>query len=197
MTAPTLASQSATRAAILRAAGIAFQIASPEVDEAVAKRDLLAEGAGPRAAAEALARMKALAVSRGRPGLVIGADQTLELCGVLYDKAGSFDQARARLVLLRGETHALHTAVALARDGAVIWGHVDTARLTMRAFSDAFLDGYLARAGAGVLTSVGGYQLEGEGAQLFEAIDGDYFSILGLPLIPLLGALRREGVIAQ
>ena len=193
----TLASKSAIRAAILRGAGVSFEAVSPDVDEASVKEGLLARGGTPRSVAEALAVMKAVAVSRDRQGLVIGADQTLELCGVLYDKAGSFDQARARLVLLRGETHALHTAVALARDGAVIWGHVDTARLTMRAFSDAFLDGYLARAGAGVLTSVGGYQLEGEGAQLFEAIEGDYFSILGLPLIPLLGALRREGVLRQ
>lgn len=197
MTALTLASQSATRAAIMRAAWIAFQVVSPDVDEAVAKRDLLVEGAAPRAVAEALARMKAIVVSRDRAGLVIGADQTLELDGELHDKAASLEEARERLTLLRGKTHALHTAVVVARDGASLWGHVETARLTMRAFSDGFLDGYLARAGAGVLTSVGGYQLEGEGAQLFEAIDGDYFSILGLPLIPLLGALRREGALPQ
>ena len=197
MTALTLASQSATRAAILRAAGIAFQIVSPDVDEAAAKRDLLAEGAAPRPVAEALAWMKAVAVSRDRPGLVVGADQTLDLDDMLHDKAASLDEARRRLTFLRGRTHALHTAVAVARDGATLWRHVETARLTMRAFSDGFLDGYLARAGAGVLTSVGGYQLEGEGAQLFEAIDGDYFSILGLPLVPLLGALRREGALPQ
>ena len=197
MNALTLASKSVTRAALMRAAGIAFQTVSPDVDEVAAKRDLLAEGAAPRPVAEALARMKAVAVSKDRPGLVIGADQTLDLDGVLHDKATNLDEARRRLTVLRGKTHALHTAVAVAREGATLWRHVETARLTMRAFSDGFLDRYLARAGAVVLTSVGGYQLEGEGAQLFEAIEGDYFSILGLPLIPLLGALRREGVLRQ
>lgn len=191
----TLASKSATRAAILRAAGVAFQIVSPDVDEATAKRDLLAGGATPCSVAEALARMKAVAVSGNRPGLVIGADQTLDLDGVLHDKAAGLEEARERLILLRGQTHALHAAVAVARDGSVIWSLTETASLTMRSFSDSFLDAYLARAGSGVLKSVGGYQLEGEGAQLFEAIDGDYFSVLGLPLIPLLGALRREGAL--
>ncbi len=195
MIAVTLASRSAARAAILRAAGIAFQTVSPDVDEAVAKRGLRAEGATPRAVAETLARMKAIAVSRDRAGLVIGADQTLELDGELHDKAASLEEARRRLTLLRGKTHALHAAVAVARGGVAIWDHAETARLTMRAFSDRFLDRYLARAGEAILTSVGGYQLEGEGAQLFEAIEGDYFAILGLPLLPLLETLRREGAL--
>ena len=193
----TLASKSAIRAAILRGAGVSFEAVSPDVDEASVKEGLLARGGTPRSVAEALAVMKAVAVSRDRQGLVIGADQTLDLAGALYDKATSCDEARERLTLLKGRTHALHAAVAVALDGEAVWRHVETARLTMRAFSDRFLDGYLMRAGAAVLDSVGGYQLEGEGAQLFEEIDGDYFSILGLPLIPLLDALRREGALAQ
>ncbi len=193
----TLASNSAARAAILRAAGVVFEIVSPGIDEARAKCGLLAEGAAPRAVAEALARMKAVAVSGDRPGLVIGADQTLELDGALCDKAASLEEARRRLMLLRGTTHALHAAVAVARDGSVIWGLTETARLTMRSFSDDFLNGYLARVGEKVLSSVGCYQIEGVGAQFFEAVEGDYFSILGLPLIPLLDVLRREGALAR
>jgi septum formation protein len=197
VTQVTLASKSAIRAAILRGAGVSFEVVSPSVDEASVKEGLLAHGGTPRSVAEALAVMKAVAVSRDRPGLVIGADQTLDLAGALYDKATSPDEARERLTLLKGRTHALHAAVAVARDGAAVWRHVETARLTMRAFTDRFLDGYLTRAGTAILDSVGGYQLEGEGAQLFEEIDGDYFSVLGLPLIPLLDALRREGALAQ
>jgi septum formation protein len=193
----TLASKSAIRASILRGAGVSFEAVSPDVDEASVKEGLLSRGGTPRSVAEALAVMKAVAVSRDRQGLVIGADQTLDLAGAFYDKATSPDEARERLALLKGRTHALHAAVAVALDGAAVWRHVETARLTMRAFSDGFLDGYLMRAGAAVLDSVGGYQLEGEGAQLFEEIDGDYFAILGLPLIPLLDALRREGALAQ
>jgi septum formation protein len=195
--AVTLASRSPIRAAILRSAGVECETVSPGVDEEDVKADLRGRAGAPRAAAETLAAMKALAVSRDRSGLVIGADQTLELEGALYDKAASLAEARERLVLLRGRTHALHSAVAVARDGVAVWRHVETARLTMRDFTDGFLDGYLARAGESVLGSVGGYQLEGEGAQLFEAIDGDYFSILGLPLIALLNVLRREGALAR
>jgi septum formation protein len=195
--AVTLASKSLIRAVILKNAGVEFETVSPGVDEESVKADLLARAGAPRSVAETLAAMKALAVSKHRSGLVIGADQTLELDGVLYDKAASLEEARERLVLLKGRTHGLHSAVAVARDGVAVWGHVETARLTMRAFSDGFLDGYLTRLGETVLGSVGGYQLEGEGAQLFEVVDGDYFSILGLPLIALLNVLRREGALVQ
>jgi septum formation protein len=193
----TLASRSAIRAAILKGAGVSFETRAPGVDEQSVKRDLMGRGGTPRSVAEALARMKALAVSKNRPGLVIGADQTLDLDGALFDKAASLDEARERLILLKGRTHALHAAVAVARDGVSIWRCVETARLTMRDFSNSFLDEYLDRAGDQALGSVGGYQLEGEGVQLFDGIDGDYFSILGLPLIGLLGVLRREGALAQ
>ena len=197
MTPVTLASTSAARAAILTGAGVVFEIVPPRIDEAAVKEELLAAGAPPRQVAEALARLKAIAVSKDRPGLTIGADQTLDLDGALHDKAANLPQARRALTHLRGRTHALHAAVTVARDGAAVWEHVETARLTMRAFSDPFLDGYLARVGERAFASVGVYQLEGEGAQLFETIDGDYFAILGLPLFPLLETLRREGALSR
>ncbi|MEO8925698.1 MAG: Maf family protein [Caulobacteraceae bacterium] len=193
----TLASSSSTRAAILHQAGVVFEVVSPGVDEAMAKTALLKAGGTPHSIAAELAALKAVEVSVRCPGLVIGADQTLDLDRSLHDKAGSLAEARSRLMLLRGRTHALHAAVAVARDGTVIWSHVDTARLSMRAFSDDFLDGYLGRVGPSVLGWVGGYCLEGEGVQLFETVEGDYFSILGLPLLPLLGVLRREGALAR
>lgn len=195
MIAVTLASKSATRAAILRGAGVDFEVVASGIDEEAVKPALLEGGGTPRSVAAELATLKAVAVSRTRPGLVIGADQTLDLDGALRDKAADMSEARERLLSLRGRTHRLHAAVVVARDGATVWRLTDTASLTMRAFSQAFLDGYLARVSERVLSSVGGYQIEGAGAQLFEAIDGDYFSILGLPLIPLLGVLRREGAL--
>jgi septum formation protein len=191
-----LASKSASRAAILQGAGVAFETAGSGVDEGAAKDRLLALGAGPKAIAAQLAEAKALAVSAARPeALVIGADQTLDLAGRLYDKAETLDEARQRLLELRGRSHALHSAVVVARNGAPVWSTTESPRLTMRAFSDAWLDGYLDRQGAGLLGSVGCYQLESEGAQLFERVEGDYFAILGLPLIPLLGCLRAAGAL--
>lgn len=192
-----LATQSAARRAVLSGAGVPFETVVAGVDEDAAKMLLLAKGATPRAVAEALAEEKALAVSRARGGLVIGADQTLDLDGQLFDKAESLDQARARLQLLRGQTHQLHSAVAAAEGGAVVWRETVSARLTMRNFSDAFLDRYLADEGAAALGSVGCYRLEGLGAQLFSEIEGDYFTILGLPLFGLLELLRTRGEIAQ
>ena len=197
MIAVTLASQSAARAAILRGAGVDFETVASGIDEEAVKPALLAGGGTPRSVAAELATLKAVAVSRTRPGLVIGADQTLDLNGVLGDKATDMGDARRRLMSLRGRTHRLHAAVVVARGGSAVWRLTDTASLTMRAFSEAFVDAYLARAGEAVLSSVGGYQIEGEGAQLFEAIEGDYFSILGLPLLPLLEALRREGALPR
>jgi septum formation protein len=191
----TLASKSAARAALLTGAGVVFETAGSGVDEDAIKKRLLLENAGPWDIALSLAKAKAEAVSAWRPGLVIGADQTLDLDGVLFDKMDSLDQARRRLQQLRARGHQLHSAVAVARDGVTIWNEVRSASLGMRAFSEAFLEAYLARNGQAALSSVGCYQLEGEGLQLFDRVDGDYFTILGLPMMGLLDLLRREGVV--
>lgn len=190
-----LASKSVTRRGVLEDAGVPFEAAGSGVDEEAAKRDLLAASATPRQVAEALAQKKALAVSAGRPDWVLGADQTLEFEGRLYDKAETIEAARERLLTLRGRPHQLHSAVAVARDGAVVWREVESATLTMRGFSDEFLEAYLAAEGEAVLGSVGCYRLEGLGVQLFSKVEGDYFTILGLPLMGLLDLLRREGVL--
>lgn len=190
-----LASKSATRRAVLDGAGVAYEAVGSGVDEDAVKADLLAAGATPRQVAETLAERKALAVSTGRPGLVIGADQTLDFEGRLYDKAETVSAARERLTMLRGKRHELHSATAVARDGAVVWRETDSAQLTMRAFSDDFLEVYLAEEGEAALGSVGCYRLEAMGVQLFSRIEGDYFTILGLPLMGLLDLLRREGVL--
>ena len=191
-----LASQSVARRAVLTGAGVAHEATVSGVDEDVAKAGLLAQGAGPREVAEALAGLKALAVSASRPGLVIGADQTLDLDGALYDKVGDVAAARDRLRLLRGRTHRLHSAVVVARDGQTIWRETVSASLTMRDFSDGFLEAYLTAEGEAALGSVGCYRLEGPGAQLFSHIEGDYFAILGLPLMGLMDLLRRHGALA-
>lgn len=191
----TLASKSAARSAILRGAGVLFATEDSGVDEDVLKTDLLARGAGPAEIAAALAREKALAVSRRRPGLIIGADQTLDFEGRLHDKPVDLAEAAARLRAMRGRTHALHAAVAVAREGDVLWETLSTAELAMRAFSDAFLAHYLEADAEALLSSVGAYRLEGPGVQLFSEIRGDYFTILGLPLTGLLDLLRREGVL--
>ena len=191
----TLASISSSRAAVLSGAGVAFDKVASGVDEAAVKAGLLADGAGPRDIADALAELKAVKVSLKRPGLVIGADQTLDLGGRLYDKAESLDEARDRLKALRGQRHRLHASVVVAENGEPIWRTLESPTLTMRPFSDTFLEGYLARNQEAALSSVGCYWLEGEGAQLFERIDGDYFAILGLPLLGLLDFFRRRGVL--
>ena len=191
-----LASKSPARAALLQGAGLIFETMSSGVDEEALKAGLVAEGASPRDIADALAEMKAVRASRRTPGLVIGADQTLDLEGALVDKAETMDEARARLISLRGKKHVLHSAVVVARDGQPIWREVKSASLWVRAFSDAWLEGYLAREGDQLLGSVGCYRLEGEGVQLFERIDGDYFTILGLPMLGLLDLLRRHGELA-
>jgi septum formation protein len=188
-----LASKSAVRARLLAAAGVDFEAVDSGVDEAEAKAGLA--GRTPDAVALALAEAKALRASAARPGaLVIGADQTLDFEGRLFDKAASLDEARARLVMLRGRSHRLHAGVAVARDGQIVWRKCASSTLTMRDFSDAWLDAYLARNPGPALSSVGCYELEGEGAQLFDRIIGDYFAILGLPLLGLLGCLRKEAV---
>lgn len=189
-----LASGSAARRHMLEAAGLEFTVDVPRVDEEGAKASLRAGGLKPRDQADALAELKALGVSRSRPDFVIGADQMLAIGGDVFDKPKDLAEARDHLLRLRGQTHELITAAVVAREGAIIWRHIDTPKLRMRAFSDAFLEDYLARAGEPVLRSVGAYQLEGLGAQLFERVEGDYFSVLGLPLLPLLAFLREHGI---
>jgi septum formation protein len=180
---------------MLEAAGVTFEIDAPRVDEEAAKASFRAEGMKPRDQASALAEFKALSISQRRAGFVIGADQMLALEGDVFDKPKHAAEARTQLLRLRGRTHELITAAVVANQGAVIWRRIDAPRLTMRAFSDAFLDDYLARAGDSVLTSVGAYQLEGLGAQLFERVEGDFFSVLGLPLLPILALLREHSVV--
>jgi septum formation protein len=193
-----LASKSAARRALLDAAGIPLEVRPAEIDERATETGTAGNAeAEAEAAAALLARAKALAVAAQMPGrLVLGADQTLALDARRFSKPADRTGAAEQLRTLRGQTHALHSAVALARDGKILFEHSETARLTMRAFSDTFLDDYLATAGSAVTASVGGYQLEGAGIQLFERIEGDYFTILGLPLLPLLAFLRREGWLA-
>ncbi len=179
---------------MLEAVGLTFEVETPRVDEEAAKVSLRAEGLKPRDQADALAELKALSVSRRRSEFVIGADQMLALGGEVFDKPKSTPDAREHLLRLRGQTHELITAAVVAKEGTIIWRHIDTPKLKMRIFSDAFLDDYLARAGEQVLRSVGAYQLEGLGAQLFDRVEGDYFSVLGLPLLPLLAFLREHGI---
>lgn len=190
-----LASASATRRRLLAAAGIEAASEVAGVDEAEIKRSLQGDGAGPPDLATALAELKALRVSRGRPdALVIGADQVLVAGDVVFDKPADRAQARAQLAALRGREHRLLSAVAIALDNVVIWRHLEEARLSMRNFDDAFLEAYLDAVGDDAFTSVGAYRLEALGAQLFTAVRGDYFTVLGLPLLPLLAFLREHRV---
>jgi septum formation protein len=191
-----LASASASRRALLQAAGVAFDVVVAPVDEEEAKLSLEAEGADGAAIAESLAALKARAVARRMPGrLVIGADQVLDCDGRLYDKPPHRAAARAQLLELRGRMHTLLSAVAVFEGEREVWHHLDRARLWMRDFSADFLDAYLDEAGDDVLGSVGAYRLEGPGAQLFGRIEGDWFTILGLPLLPLLDYLRVRGAL--
>jgi len=193
-----LASASAARAAMLRAAGVAVEIDPARIDESEVKRSLGAENATTAAIAETLAELKAVAVSRRRPGrLVLGADQMLDCEGMRFDKPADRAAARDQLLRLGGRRHELVSAAVAVRDGQRLWHHVDHARLTMRSLSAEFVDAYLDRAGEAALQSVGAYQLEGLGAQLFRKIEGDYFTILGLPLLPLLEFLRGHGVVPR
>jgi len=193
-----LASTSTARAQMLRAAGVEIEIIPARVDEGELKLSLKQQEADPETAAIALAELKALQVSRSRPGrLVLGADQMLDCNGAWFDKPESRAAAKAQLQALRGTTHRLTSAAVLARDGQRIWHNAAAARLTMRAFTDPFLEGYLDQAGGAVLSSVGAYQLEGLGAQVFQKIDGDFFTILGLPLLAVLDILREQNVLPR
>lgn len=190
-----LASGSRTRAAMLERAGLSAVLDKPAVDEEEIKLAGRTEGVGAGAVAEALAELKAQRITRRHPGaLVIGADQMLECEGAWFDKPADRAGARDQLLALRGKTHELVSCAVVVRDGERLWHKVDRAKLTMRRFSEAFLDDYLDRAGDDVLHSVGAYHLEGLGAQLFQRVEGDFFTILGLPLLPLLGFLRVQGV---
>lgn len=189
-----LASGSATRRAMLAGAGVAFVVDTAPVDETAVKDAMRAETDNPARVAEVLAELKATRVAARHPGaIVIGADQMLDCERVWFDKPADRAAARAQLLALRDKTHRLVSSVVAVRDGQRLWHHTESAKLTMRRFSDAFLDQYLDAAGDAVLSSVGAYQLEGLGAQLFLAVDGDHFTILGLPLLALLDFLRENG----
>lgn len=196
--APTplvIASKSAVRRAMLADAGFPLEVAEADIDERAV--EIRGGPVAPDRAALLLAREKARVAAARFPGhYVVGADQTLALGERRFNKPATRAAARDQLRALSGQTHALHSAVAVAKDGRVIFGHVETARLTMRRLTDRFLDAYLDTAGEAVTSSVGAYQLERLGIHLFERIDGDHFTILGLPLVPLLAFLRREGCLA-
>ena len=190
-----LASRSAGRAAVLRSAGLAFEQIVSGVDEEAVKDSLRAEGVSVKDQADALAETKALKVSLAQGGIVIGSDQMLEIDGQPMDKAPTLAEARECLVRLRGKTHTLNTAVVACVEGAAVWRYMARPRLTMRDFSDDFLDRYLAEIGEDALTTVGCYKVEGLGAHLFARIDGEQSSIMGMPLLPLLAWLRDRGTL--
>jgi septum formation protein len=190
-----LASQSPSRRQMLRNVGLDFTVEPSGVDEDEAKRSLLGERASPQDIASTLAEMKAVRISSRRPGaMVIGADSTLACDGKLFDKPPTLAAAREQLKMLGGRTHELVSSATVALNGARLWHTTQTGRLTMRPLSESFLDAYLARAGEAVCASVGAYQLEGLGAHLFSRIEGDYFTVLGLPLLPLLVFLAQHGI---
>jgi len=194
---PTLASGSATRRLLLENAGIAVDVEAAQVDERRLEDAFLTSGGAPSAVATELARAKALAVSLRRPGVYcIGADQTLLFEERLAHKAASLDEAAHNLTLLAGKTHELVAGVCIARDGAAKFTASRRARLTMRTLDGGAIRRYLEAAGPGVLSSVGAYQIEGLGIHLFETIEGDHSTILGLPLMPLLRWLRGQGLLA-
>lgn len=193
-----LASGSVTRAEMLRAAGLPVETLRPDIDERAAEAPLLEQGVQGEAIAAALACAKALAVSVMKPGrFVLGADQTLTCEGRTFHKPDDLAAAAAQIAALSGREHVLHSGFVLARDGEILAEGVQEARLTMRALEPDFIATYVGLAGPALLSSVGGYQLEGLGAQLFSAVEGDHFTILGLPLLAVLDALRDQGLLAR
>jgi septum formation protein len=193
-----LASGSASRKALLTAAGVVFTADPADLDEDRLMAELKASGADAPKVASELAGQKALAVSRRHPGkAVLGGDSVIAFEGDYLSKCASLEEARALLARLSGHIHLLVSAAALARDGALLWTHASPCRMAMRDLSPDFLDNYLAAEGPAILSSVGCYHFEGRGAQLFATMDGDYFSVLGLPLLQVLAQLRKEGVLAS
>jgi septum formation protein len=191
-----LASASPARKAVLENAGVAFDVRPSRVDEDELKRSLKAQNMPAKNIAEALAEAKALKISRMQPeALVLGGDQILVCNDVLFDKPMDMDHAAAHLRALSGKWHSLETALVLAEGGQSIWRHLSAAKLKMRQLSDRFIAEYLDQIGPAALTSVGAYQLEGLGAQLFEKIEGDFFTILGLPVLPVLQQLRLRAMV--
>ncbi|RED18334.1 Maf family protein [Pontivivens insulae] len=189
-----LASGSQARAQMLRDAGVAFRVDTSRVDEQSVKAAMLAEGAPPRDIADKLAELKAMRVSlRNSTELVLAGDQVLVSGGELFDKPADLDGAREQLRALRGKTHELLSAAVIFEAGKPVWRHIGRAQLIMRPFSDTFLEDYLRNEGEGLLSSVGAYKLEGRGAQLFSRVQGDFFTVLGLPLLEVLGFLRARG----
>lgn len=193
-----LATASQSRRQLLQNAGVAFEALATNVDEDAIKVSALEEKFSVEATALALAEAKALAAQSAYPeSLIIGADQMLALDAERFDKPVSMKAARSQLQAFRGKRHTLHSAVVLLGPEGKIWSHVEPAHVQMRNFSDAFLEGYLAAVGEDAMRSVGGYFMEGVGVQLFERVDGDFFTVLGLPLTPLLAALRDAGALDQ
>ncbi|MBU1287583.1 MAG: Maf family protein [Alphaproteobacteria bacterium] len=191
----TLASGSASRRALLAGAGVEAASIKPNVDEDSAKAAMRAQGMSVRDQAMQLAELKAVKVSNRTEGLVIGGDQMLSLDREAFDKPVDLEAARDHLRKLSGKSHTLETAIVICENGTPVWRHLARPKLTMRPLSDAFIDAYVDRVGEPLLSTVGAYQLEGLGAQLFNQIEGDYFSILGLPLLPLLDYLRIRGAL--
>ena len=191
-----LASKSAARRHMLEAAGVEFETCDAPLDEEAAKAELRSQKIGARELAAALAERKALSVPASDSDLVLGADQTLERCdGATLDKAGSYDEALAQLRSLSGTVHRLHSGAAIAQAGVIRWRRTATVALHVRKLSDEFLRAYLDAEYETIRHNVGGYRIEGPGVQLFSRIEGSHFAIMGLPLLPLLGYLRREGIL--
>jgi len=191
-----LASGSMSRKMLLTAAGVSFTADPADLDEDALMAQLHRDGASAERVAAELATQKALHVSRRHPGkIVLGGDSVIALEGRLLSKCADLAAARALLEQMSGKDHLLVSAAALARDGTVLWGHISPCHMTVRRLSPQFLDDYLAAEGAAILSSVGCYHFEGRGAQLFDRVDGDYFSVLGLPLLPVLAQLRKLGVL--
>lgn len=192
-----LASGSSIRAQIMEQAGLDFEVISKPVDETAIKEAMLAEGSLMRDIADALAEAKAMRVSLIEQGYVIGADQIMVMEDQLYDKPKTIDEARERLKSMRGKTHKLMGAVVICYNGQAIWRHLAVTTLTMRDFTDEFLETYVALEGDNLTRSVGAYRFEGVGSHLFSDVKGDFFSILGLSLLPVLDFLRVRGVISS